>query len=193
MAYARRLVLILAFMLSAPSAHAEAPAWDVSMTQSSLTFTGKQMGTPFNGAVGKFKADVRFDPDHPESGHAVVDIDATTIGTGDTDRDKTAATPAWFDFTRFPAARFAADSFKKTGSNAFEAHGTLTIKNVSVPIVVPFTFTPVLPSDKPQARVKGTATLDRSKFGLGTGEWADTSVIANEVTVAFDLVAYTKK
>ena len=193
MTFFRRSLAGLLVMLPLAANAAEAPKWDVSMTQSALGFAGKQMGAPFTGTIAKFKPEIRFDPAHPELSHVTVDVDVTSIATGDADRDKSVGTQDWFDFANFPAARFASDSFKKTGEGQFEAAGTLTIKGVSVPVVVPFTFTPISASDMPRARVKGTARLDRTAFGLGLGEWKDPGVIANEVTVTFDLVAYKQK
>jgi polyisoprenoid-binding protein YceI len=88
-----------------------------------------------------------------------------------------------------------ADSFRKTGEGAYEANGNLTIKGITVPVLLPFTIKleDVKDIGMTRARVKGSAVLDRSKFGLGKGEWADPSVIANEVTVDIDLTAYTKR
>lgn len=186
---ARFLLPVLFCLLPAP---AFALPWSVIPGQSTFTFTATQMGQAFTGVVQKYQADIDFDPDKA-AGRVTVDIDIASLGTGDKDRDRTIPAPEWFDTPHFPAARFAADSFRKTGPGAFEAEGTLTIKGISVPVAVPFTFEKVEGSALSQARVKGHVTLDRSKFRLGTGDWADTSVIANEVAVDFTLVALPKK
>jgi polyisoprenoid-binding protein YceI len=184
-------VLCLPFLLA--PARAAAPEWKVGFSQSALGFTGTVMGAKFKGTIQKYAPAIRFDPDHPETCAIAVDIDMTSISTGDKDRDKTSTTPEWLDPAHFPKAQFKADSCKKTGDKAYEADGTLMIKGVSAPIAVLFTLDLIAKADPPQAHVKGTATLDRSKFNLGTGEWTDTSVVANEVTVEFDLVAYQGK
>jgi polyisoprenoid-binding protein YceI len=151
------------------------------------------MGSAFRGAVTKFNPDIFFDPEHPEKSHATVEIDVSGITTGDKERDASLFIKDWFDLAEFPTARFASDSFKRTGKNTYEAPGTLTIKSVSVPVVLPFTIEMTAPGQGlKKAHVKGSVVLDRSKFHLGQGEWADPGVIANNVTVDIDLTAYTK-
>lgn len=185
----------LAFLLSLPAAargeeETRARRWNVSVTQSTLTFTAKQMGKEFTGAVKRFTPEIYFDPDDLAHSYAEVAIDVASIGTGDKDRDRAVEQAAWFDTAAHPTARFVSDSFRKTGEGAFAADGTLTIKGASAPVTLNFTFD--LPGGTEQLKsvVKGTAVVDRSAFGLGTGDWADTSVIANEVTVHIDLIAY---
>jgi polyisoprenoid-binding protein YceI len=198
----RALVVLFLLCFLPPSARAadavklnggDSPRWNIGVNQSTLGFSGTQMGAKFTGTVGKFAADIRFNLDHPETGSVAVDVDTASISTGDKDRDKSIGTPEWFDLAHFPKAQFKSDTFRKTGDKSYEGAGALTIKGISVPITLSFTIDPVAKSDPPSAHVKGTAVLDRSKFHLGTGDWADPSVVANEVTVTFDLTAYQAK
>src|SRR4051812_25562508 len=99
-----RIFFVVLMMMPLAASAAEAPKWDVSMTQSALGFAGTQMGAGFTGTIAKFKPEIRFDPAHPELSHVTVDIDVTSIATGDADRDKSVGTPDWFDFAKFPAA-----------------------------------------------------------------------------------------
>jgi polyisoprenoid-binding protein YceI len=39
------------------------------------------------------------------------------------------------------------------------------------------------------ARVKGGTSIDRTAFGIGTGQWATTDAIAGDVAVDFDFSA----
>jgi polyisoprenoid-binding protein YceI len=184
---------LLLFSLPAPAAATQAQKWNVSYNQGYLSFTGTQLGTPFKGMIQKYAADIRFDLQHPEKNRVVVDIDLSSLSTGDKDRDKAASAPAWFDLARFSTARLTADSFKRLNDKDWQGEGTLTIKNISAPVSLSFTLETVPGSNPVQARVKGSSTLDRSVFGLGTGEWKDTNIIANKVGVEFFLVAYAQK
>jgi polyisoprenoid-binding protein YceI len=38
----------------------------------------------------------------------------------------------------------------------------------------------------------GAVTVKRSQFDIGTGEWKDTSVVADDVTIKFHIVAASK-
>ena len=50
-----------------------------------------------------------------------------------------------------------------------------------------FTFESAEVSGINQGRLSGTVKLNRLDFGVGQGFWADTSWVANEVTVQVDL------
>jgi len=194
----RAAFFLLALLLLAPAAYAAtaplAPEWNISMSASGVTFRGKQMGTEFKGTISKYKPEIHFDADHLDHSAVTVDFDMSSLSTGDKDRDATAVTAEWFDLPHYPIARFTAEKFKKTGDNAYEVDGTLTIKGVAVPLNFPFTITfGTVSSGAGKAHIKGSVTLDRSKFSLGIGQWADTSVIANDVVVDVDLMAYEKR
>ena len=42
------------------------------------------------------------------------------------------------------------------------------------------------------ARLAGTALVRRLDYGIGQGDWQDTSLLGNEVRLAFDLVLRRK-
>lgn len=191
----RRMLPLLAIAVFVPfAAYAAqvpaAPVWDVVEDKTSISFKGVQMGKEFSGSFGKFDAHIYFDPDNLAESAAAVDIDIASVTTADKERDSNIVGKEWFDTAQFPKARFATTGFRKTAEGGFEADGTLTIRNISIPLVLPFTLT--LGKDEngmDTAEMHATVTLDRSKFALGTGEWADVSIIANEVTVEIGLMA----
>jgi len=189
---------------SAPANTAEVPApnadtageatltrkWEMVEKDSSITFHGTQMNAPFDGTVGKFTPVIYFDPDHLDQSHVTVTIDILSIDAQDTERNKNLLGPDWFDAPQFPTARFETTKFTKTGDNAYTADATLTIHGNAVPVQLPFTLDlSKSSSGKEKAVMNGKITLDRSKFALGQGDWADPGVIANEVPVEVKLVA----
>jgi len=90
---------------------------------------------------------------------------------------------AWFNVPKFPQASFASSAIKALGGGKFEVRGKLAIKGATQDVVVPVTVT--------QAGANSTATgsfvIKRLDFKIGEGEWADTSMVANDVTVKFKL------
>ena len=190
------VLLLCLFLPSAAGANDQPPPgckhpWGVAKNESEIMFSGRQMGADFSGRVTRYEISLCFDPKNPETGYATVLLDATSLTTGNADRDTAAATPEWFDVKAFPLLRYVADSFSRgEGENAYVAHGTLTIKDHAVPVDLPFTLTLTkTDSGKDKAKAEGKVTLNRSIFSLGTGDWADPSVIANEVGVHVKLVA----
>jgi polyisoprenoid-binding protein YceI len=65
----------------------------------------------------------------------------------------------------------------------FEADATLTIRDKTVALKFPFAFEP----NADGARLKARVTLDRLAFGIGSGDWADASMIGHQVEVNVDL------
>jgi cytochrome b561/polyisoprenoid-binding protein YceI len=190
----RMLPLLAAAALLVPATcFAEAIKWTVSHTKSSITFRPKQMGQEFNGTFGTFSADIAFDPENLAESKAVVTIQLATAHTGAADRDENLKSPDWFDIVQFPEAQFETTAIKKTGEGAYVADGTLTIKGVQQPVSLPFTLTiGKNESGLREAVMDGTVVLERLAFNVGIGQWAEVSIIANEVPVDVRLVAVTR-
>ncbi len=68
----------------------------------------------------------------------------------------------------------------------YEADGTLTIRDKTVPTKLEFSFDEY--SDK-EAVAKGKTILRRNDFGIGQGEWKKTDEVKDEVELTFTLKA----
>lgn len=169
---------------------APAKKWDMLADKSAIIFHGKQMGADFEGALGKFTPEIYFDEDHLDQSKVTVDIDINSIDGKDPERNKSIKGADWFDTERFPSARFETTKFTKTGDHAFTADANLTIHGVTIPVQLPFKLEyQAVGFGQDRVIMTGTVTLDRSKFQLGQGDWADPSVIANEVPVDVKVTA----
>jgi polyisoprenoid-binding protein YceI len=73
---------------------------------------------------------------------------------------------------------------KALGGGKFEVAGQLSIKGNARDVVVPVALTQAGGS----TTATGQFTLQRLAFKIGDGEWADTSIVANDVQVRFKLV-----
>ncbi|MFN4097968.1 MAG: YceI family protein, partial [Sphingomonas sp.] len=112
-------------------------------------------------------------------------IDLGSVDTGDGQRDGTLTGSDFFDAGRFAKANYRANRFKALGGNRYRADGTLNLRGVSKS--VPLNFTLDITGNK--ARARGTATIDRTSFGVGQGDYASTAEIAGPVAVSFDFQA----
>jgi cytochrome b561 len=192
----RRMLPVILFCITLllPLPALAVQQWNVIHEKSSISFHPKQMGTPFDGAFDRFPTTIFFDPDHLSDSKVTAEIDITSAHTGAPDRDDNMKGKDWFDAKQFPTAKFESKSIRKTGENAYEAEGTLTIRDVAVPVTLPFKL--VISKNEAgdvSAVMDGSITLDRSKFKLGVGQWADTSLVANEVPVDIHLYALANK
>lgn len=151
--------------------------------QSSIQFVSTQMGVPVEGHFGQFDAQIAFDPARPEAASIAftVDTGSATLGVKETDAEL--PKPAWFNVAKFPKATFRSTGVKALGGGKFEVAGQLAIKGQAQPVTVPVT----LAQSGDRTTASGSFTLKRLAFKIGEGEWADTSMVADEVQVRFKL------
>jgi polyisoprenoid-binding protein YceI len=151
--------------------------------QSDISFTSKQMGVPVDGKFKKFDAQIAFDPKKPEAGNIAFSIDLSSAQIGDSETMAELAKPVWFDSKRVPQATFQSAGVKAAGPGKFDVTGKLTIKGNVRDVVVPVTLTQAAGT----TTAAGAFVIKRLEFKIGEGDWADTSMVANDVQVKFKL------
>ena len=154
------------------------------VTQSEVTFVAKQMGVPMDGKFGKFEAQLALDVKKPEAGKVVFNIDLGSAAIGDAETVKELKKTEWFNVSKFPTASFTSSSIKSVSAGKLEVAGTLSIKGTARPLTVPITLTP---GSSGVTFAQGSFTLKRVDFKIGEGDWADVSIVANDVVVKFKL------
>jgi len=175
--------LVPALLLAAAgSVFAQTPAKLVT-PQSEIVFVSKQMGVPVEGKFKKFDAQIALDPKKPEAGKVALNIDigSATLGVPESDAELPKA--PWFNAAKFPQASFQSTAIKGLGAGKFEVAGKLSIKGNTQDLVVPVTLTQA----NGTSTATGAFTIKRLDFKIGEGEWADTSMVANDVQVKFKL------
>lgn len=181
----RKLGLVAAAALLVLPGTAGAATWLVDPGASRLGFRALQAGAPFDGAFAKWDAKIAFDPADLAAGSVTATIDVASVGTGAPDRDRELPKSDWFDLARFPQAVFTASSFTGKGGDAYLATGTLTIRDHTVPVALPFTLK--IAGDT--ATMDGSVEIDRTTFGVGQGQWATSDIVGKAVTVTVHIVA----
>lgn len=159
-----------------------APHW-LTGDDSSLSFIAIQQGAAFEGSFENFTVEIQFAPGQLETSRLLVTVDLASVDTQYADRDEVLRAPEFFDVMRWPRGRFEAQNFRSLGEDMYEAIGQLMIRDQSHPLVVPFTFSRTDTS----ANLTGEVVVPRLRYGIGLGDWADTSVIGGDVTVRFNL------
>ena len=175
-----RLVLGTALALSA---HAALAQQQLVPAQSEVKFTARQMGVPLEGHFKTFSAQVAFDPAKLATSKIrfTVDTGSATLGSRETDAEL--PKPTWFNVPKFPQAQFESSSIKALGGGKFDVAGTLTIKGHAQSVVVPVTLT----QSGATTTAAGALPIKRLAFKIGENEWADTSMVADDVQVRFKL------
>lgn len=161
---------------------ASAGAWRGDQHSGALQFTASQAGAKFSGHFGEFTVRLDFDPANPAKGVLDVSIATASADTADRERDEVLHGNDFFWVEHFPTASYHAEGFQREGK-AWVANGKLMLRGVTQAVVVRFEAAP----KQEQLRMKGGATLRRLEFGVGQGDWTETTWVGNEVGITFDL------
>ncbi len=180
--HALHVLLASVAALTAMLAYA-ATQWSLQPATSQLGFIGEQAGAKFEGRFEKFTADIRFDPAALDSSGFDIKIDTASVNTRDGERDDIIRGTDLFNVKGFPQAHYVTEGFTARGGNKFTANGKLTLRGVTRPVPIEFTFEPAAGG----AWLKGSARLKRLDFGVGQGDWKDTATVGNDVQVTFAL------
>lgn len=151
--------------------------------QSEISFVSKQMGVPVEGSFKKFDAQIAFDPAKPQTGKIAFTIDIASVTLGSPEPDAELPKAPWFNTAKFPQATFQSNSIKGLGGGKFEVLGKLTIKGNTQDAAIPVT----LVQTGANTTASGVLTIKRLAFKIGENEWADTSMVADDVQVKFKL------
>ncbi len=165
------------------------PSWQIVPAESQLTFTATQNGAAVSGEFKTFTGTLLIDPNDLKNSSIDIVVDINSVSASYAQLRDTLISPDWFNAKLFPKAEFKATQIEKTGDKAYQAKGTLTIRDKTVPITL--TFTGEQP-DPNKGIVVGSTTVKRTQFGIGQGDWAGTDEIKDDVMVNFKVVA-TKK
>ncbi len=152
--------------------------------RSRLEFGFTQAGARSSGQFRQFSVNFEAPSADAGTGRLEVLIDTASLDTRDADRDSMLRSAYFFDTDFHPAARFESSDVVATGEGSYTAHGTLTIRDTSRALALPFT----LVDDRGEATgayMHGSVTIRRLDYGVGQAEWRATTWIGNDVTISF--------
>jgi polyisoprenoid-binding protein YceI len=158
-----------------------ATSWTIDSTNAKVTFKVKGIFGTVNGSFTGLKATIKFDENDLPGSAVQASIDPTTVSTGSGLRDRHLKNEEeWFNPTKYPAISFKSQKIEK-GTGGYKAIGDLTMKGVTKPTEIPFTFTP----NGGTGVFKGQFTIKREDFNIGKpgGSVGDIITINLEVPV----------
>ena len=150
---------------------------------SSLAFAGSYQGQVFTGRFPGFSTRLTFDPAQLATSKLDVTIPLASATTANKDYDEQMRGDAFFDAGRYAQAHYLATRFRALGGGRYAADGILSLHGVSKPVTLTFTWTPGA-----QPVLAGKASVNRLDFGVGSGDWADTSLIPNAIAISTKVV-----
>lgn len=143
----------------------QADAWTVDKDASTVMMYATKQGQWFDGVFHEFTASISFDPADPGAGTISGVVQTASIDTQDEQNDTFVA--GYLEVEAWPQARFQSEGIAAT-AEGFRATGQLTLKGVTKPAVLDFTFTPASSgaAGSAAALFYGAMTINRFDFGI---------------------------
>ena len=164
----------------APTLEQVASEWTVQT--GTIGISVSQFGSAVEGSFADWTSSISFDETVSEgkAGTVITTISIPSLTLGSVTDQAMGAD--FFNAENFPTAAFAADITVTNGN--YLADGTLTIKDQSVPVSLPFS----LNVDGDTAVMQGTTSLDRRAFAIGQSV-TDAATLGFDVAIDINLTA----
>lgn len=189
-------VVLTAFIAVSTNAQ-NATVWKVDKAHTSVNFSVNHFFSAVIGKFTKFNGQFNFDPDNLIESKADFTVAINSVNTDNGKRDKHLQSSDFFDAKRYPDMTFKSNKIEMKSDNEYLVYGKLTIKDKTKEVVLPMKITGTM--EHPMK--KGTiilgivisTTINRTDFGIGTGDWATTLVVGNEVKIHIPMELNRKK
>ncbi|MDH3640106.1 MAG: YceI family protein [Gammaproteobacteria bacterium] len=176
--------ILVASLLALWTSVGVAAQWTPDPDRSRFGFVATYEGAGFKANFGQYKTSIQFDPSQLDTSAIEVTVNLVSVDSASADRDEGMQDSEWFDVAKHPQATFVSTGFSALGGDQFEVSGNLTIKDITRPIVIPFTWE----ATANEARFNGETVVKRTDFKIGTGEWEKDETIGFDVKIVVALV-----
>lgn len=147
--------------------------WVINPEASYVELTGTAFGAAKTARISEVQAAISLDLENPAAtGRIEALLGMASIDAGDSIANSELLGSGWFDVANHPGVTFLAEEITG-GDGAYDAIGTLTIKEIAVPLTLPFTVSVTDGVAVGEAEL----LLNSPDYGLGG------SSVADEVTV----------
>jgi polyisoprenoid-binding protein YceI len=151
------------------------------------------MITYVRGHFKNLSGSLEFDPGDPERALTEVAIEASTLWSGEPERDEHLRSEDFLDAARHPAIRFRSTKVEPAARNEFKVTGDLTIRGVTRPVTLDVRYLGQCrsPFDDTRAGFTATARINRHDFGVSwNADLPDGGVVVgDDVFIAIDAEA----
>ncbi|MCB0851316.1 MAG: YceI family protein [Bacteroidetes bacterium] len=190
-------VFVAAFMLTAFSPapqKAEAPTWSVDKGHSSVVFSVRHFCSDVVGSFDDFDGEIKFDPDDLATSSISFTVQVGSVNTKNERRDGHLQSADFFNAEQWPTMKFESTSIskkKKKGSVYYLAKGKLTVRDVTKEIEIPVNYLGSMENTRRKGSYVGGFNtefmINRNDYGVGTGDWAATTTIGDEVKITVNV------
>lgn len=153
-------------------AFAQAVTYRIDPVHSFIIFRVKHMNTAYAyGRFNSFSGTIVVDEKNPANSSVEFEIDASSVDTGNRDRDDHLRGPDFFNVRQYPKITFKSTSVRRINDNTYEVKGNLTMRGVTRPLTVRVTYVGKGRNPRGQEIIgfETTFTIKRSQFGVNYG------------------------
>ena len=138
------------------------------------------MVSTVKGQFTKVAGTIQFDEARPQASSVTATIDTASITTFNERRDQHLRTNDFFNAERWPAITFTSTRIEPAGEGHWRVHGTLTIRDVTRPVVLDTEYEGQGQDAYGQQRAGFTATteINRKDFGVNWNAALETGGVA---------------
>ena len=178
------LVPLLMGAISTSAWAGPADPWTIDQAKSRIAFTVEQLGKLVSGRVGTWTGTIVLEPNDLAPARIDIRMDMRSASAGTKDIDDVMLGGDFLDAAKASEARFTSTSVSRRGDD-YVAQGKLTIRDVTRDVALPFS----LKIQDGRATARGRLAIKRLDYGVGRGQWAATSYVADDVTIDITVVA----
>jgi len=187
-----RKAILTVLAVLALSTLVAADEFKVDPKHSSAEFTVRHMMiSNVRGSFGDVSGVIVYDEKEPSKSSVTAIIKTASINTGNESRDKDLrSNPTLFDVAKYPEMKFESQRVEKRGEQ-WVAIGTLTIKDISRKVELPFTVAKIETPQGTRLGVTSEFTLNRQEYGVTWNRTLDNGglVVSNEVKIELSVEA----
>lgn len=181
-------VAVIAALIALPGiAHAAATHYDIDSAHSAVQFKVRHLVSHVPGQFKKFKGTFDYDPANPKASKATIEIEASSIDTGNGKRDEHLRSPDFFDVKKYPTLKFVSTELKDVTDGKAKLAGSLTMHGVTKPVILELEIggEAADPWGSKRAGFTGTTKVDRKDYGLTWNKALETGkfLVGDEVTI----------
>lgn len=151
-----------------------------SFVSGKVQFTIKNMGLNVNGTMNITAIQFNQPSSDPKTWSIQGSADPATISTGIDLRDKHLKKSDYFNVVQYPFIRLQSTAIKSKGKNAYEGIFTLTLKDITKTVIIPF----YISKQNHTSNIEGEFMINRLEFKLGE----ESSILADKVKIKVSAV-----
>ena len=184
--------------MTAPASYAQLTGtYEIDPAHSRIGFVARHaMVTKVRGSFNEFTGTAQIDGDNPAASHVQVTIKAASIDTRNGDRDNHLRSNDFLAMDEHPEISFSSTDITRTGDDEFDVTGDLTVRGVTKPVTVPFTYegTAQDPFGNTRIGLEGSVAINRKDYGVTWNAALETGgvLVSDKVTLEFEISAIKK-